>query len=106
HKFLIAEGDGENGKSVMLDTLGFVLGAGNVSRVPLEIFGERFQLTATLGKLANISPEVDNVRLSEGIVKQFVAGDPIYVDRKGLPSIQFKPTARLVVATNNRPVIG
>src|SRR5262249_23381550 len=63
HKFLIVEGDGENGKSVLLDTLASLLGPANVSRVPLEIFGERFQLMATFGKLANIAPEVDNVRI-------------------------------------------
>src|SRR5262249_32360412 len=105
HKFLIVEGDGENGKSVLLDTLASLLGPANVSRVPLEIFGERFQLMATFGKLANIAPEVDNVRIAEGIVKQFVAGDVVYVDRKGRESIDFRPTARLVVATNNRPTI-
>jgi putative DNA primase/helicase len=103
--FLIVEGEGANGKSVLLDTLGNLLGPGNVSHLPLEAFGERFQLGATQGKLANISPEVDNVRLSEGIIKQFVGGDAVYVDRKGLAPISFRPTARLVISTNNKPTI-
>jgi len=99
HAFLIVEGDGANGKSVLLDTLANLLGPANVSRVPLEIFGERFQLMPTFGKLANIAPEVDNVKLAESTIKQFVGGDPIYVDRKGRDGIEFRPTARLVVAT-------
>jgi len=45
----------------VLDTLANLLGPANVSRVPLEIFGERLQLMRTFGKLENIAPEVDNV---------------------------------------------
>jgi putative DNA primase/helicase len=106
HKFLILEGEGDNGKSVALEVLGAMLGPANVSSVPLECFGERFQLTPTLGKLANIAPEVDDVRLAEGRVKQFVSGEMMYFDRKGIDGTHRKPTARLVVATNKRPAIG
>jgi putative DNA primase/helicase len=106
-KFLVLEGSGANGKSVALEVLGALLGAENVSHVPLEAFGERFQLTPTLGKLANIAPEADEAaRLNLGTLKQFTGGDRMYFDRKGVPGVQAKPTARLVIATNNRPPLG
>jgi len=103
-KFLVLEGEGANGKSVVCDVLASVLGHSNVSHVPLESFGHRFQLTMTLGKLANIASEVGDLdKAAEGTLKAFTAGDRMYFDRKGLPGIEAYPTARLVLATNNRP---
>jgi phage/plasmid-associated DNA primase len=79
-------------------------GEENVSHVPLEMFGQRFQLTPTLDKLANICAEVGEVTsVAEGVLKQFTAGDRMYFDRKGIPGVQRYPTARLILATNNRP---
>jgi putative DNA primase/helicase len=104
HKFILAEGEGANGKSVFLDVLTALLGPENVSHVPLEMFGGRFQLTATVGKLANICAEIGEIdRVAEGFLKQFTAGDRMYFDRKNLPAINAYPTARLVLSTNNRP---
>jgi P4 family phage/plasmid primase-like protien len=103
-KMLLTEGDGANGKSVCLDTLTQLLGTDNVSHIPLEIFGQRFQLTPTLGKLANICSEIGEVgAVAEGILKQFTSGDRMYFDRKGIPGVEAYPTARLILATNNRP---
>ena len=98
------EGEGANGKSVVCEILTAMLGEENVSNVPLEIFGERFQLAASLGKLANIASEVGELKsVAEGFLKQFTGGDRMLFDRKGLLPIHARPTARLVLATNNRP---
>lgn len=103
-KFLMMEGEGRNGKSVICCVLRAILGGDNVSHVPLELFGERFALTQTIGKLANIASEVGEIdRAAEGILKAFVAGDRMTFDRKGIAAIEAVPTARLVFATNNRP---
>jgi P4 family phage/plasmid primase-like protien len=81
-----------------------MLGAENCSHVPLELFGERFQLATTVGKLANIASEVGELdKAAEGFLKSFTSGDPMQFDRKHKPPIQAVPTARLVLATNNRP---
>ena len=102
-KFLMTEGEGRNGKSVFLDVLTAFLGPDNVSNVPLEFFGDRFQLTCTIGKLANIATEIGEVRaVAEGLLKAFTGGDRMYFDRKNMPGVQARPTARLVFATNNR----
>jgi hypothetical protein len=37
---------------------------------------------------------------------QFISGDRMYCDKKGVQGVEAKPTARLIVATNNRPDIG
>jgi putative DNA primase/helicase len=89
---------------VVLEVLGALLGEDNIAAVPLELFGQRFQLTPTLHKLANIAPETDErARVDLGTLKQFVAGEMMQWDRKGIEQIQARPTARLIVATNNRP---
>ena len=104
HKFLVAEGEGANGKSVLLDVVTALLGEENVAQVPLEMFGQRFQLTPTIDKLANICAEVGEINaVAEGTLKQFTAGDRMYFDRKGIPGVMRYPTARLILATNNRP---
>jgi P4 family phage/plasmid primase-like protien len=98
------EGEGSNGKSVVCAALEAMLGTENCSHVPLEVFGERFQLTPTIGKLANIVPEVGELdKTAEGVLKSFTSGDPMQFDRKHKQPLQTVPTARLVFATNTRP---
>lgn len=87
-----------------LDVLAALLGAANVSHVPVELFDRRFQLTPTLGKLANIATEVGEIsRGAEAVLKAFTSGDRMYFDRKGLPGVEALPTARLAFAANNLP---
>jgi putative DNA primase/helicase len=103
-QFIVAVGDGQNGKSVMLDLLTAVLGPENVSHIRAELFAQRFQLTPTLGKLANISYDTGEIDESaEATIKEFTGGDRMYFDRKGIPGIQAYPTARLILATNHDP---
>jgi P4 family phage/plasmid primase-like protien len=103
-RFMMLQGEGSNGKSVVCAVLTAVLGDANVSHVPLENFGERFALGGTLGKLANIASEVGEIdRVAEGQLKQFTSGDRMTFDRKGIQPVEAMPTARLVLATNNLP---
>jgi P4 family phage/plasmid primase-like protien len=104
HKFFVMEGDGANGKSVICAVLEAMLGKDNCAFVPLEIFAQRFQLTPTVGKLANIVPECGEIdRVAEGILKSFVSGDSMTFDRKNKTPLQCTATARLTLAFNNRP---
>jgi P4 family phage/plasmid primase-like protien len=104
-RFLLMSGDGANGKSVVCAVLCGLLGIGNVSSVPLELFGDKFRLAGTLGKLANIVAEVGELdKIAEGQLKAFVTGDPMEFERKFKTPFTTKPTARLVLATNNPPL--
>jgi len=103
-KFLILEGEGANGKSVYCAVAEALIGRANCSHVPLESFHERFALTPTLGKLANIVAECGELdKISEGKLKSFTSGDSMSFDRKNLSPVEALPTARLMLATNNRP---
>lgn len=103
-KFLLMEGEGRNGKSVICAALTALLGPPNVSHVPLEFFGEKHALISTLGKLANIASEIGEIdRVAEGVLKAFTAGDRMPFEPKFKSIIEAIPTAKLVFATNNRP---
>jgi P4 family phage/plasmid primase-like protien len=103
-KFLVVVGEGANGKSVVLTVLTALLGHENVSHVPLEMFGDKFQLSRTLGKLANIAPEVGELdRVAEGQLKALASGDRQHFDRKFQDAIEAQPTARFVFSTNSLP---
>ncbi len=102
--FLMVEGPGANGKSVMLSVLEALVGTENCSAVSLEDFQEQFALASTIGKLVNIVAEVGDVpRLPEGKLKGFVVGDLMTMNRKYRNPLQVHPTARLVFATNRVP---
>lgn len=103
-KFMILEGEGKNGKGVFIAGITAMLGEGNVSNVSLENFGNRFQLTDTIGKLLNAAGDCGDIdKTAEGTLKSFTSGDRMYFDRKGIPGLNCVPTARLMVACNNRP---
>jgi P4 family phage/plasmid primase-like protien len=105
-KFLAFEGDGGNGKSAFLAVITALLGFQNCSYVPMEMFGDRFAKTATIGKLVNISSDVGHLeRTEEGLLKSFVGGDTIFFDRKNREPLSMVPTAKLLMAWNQRPQI-
>lgn len=103
-KFMILEGEGRNGKSVFIAGLTAMLGEENVSCVPLEMFGDKFSLYSTIGKLCNAAGDCGDLdKAAEGTLKSFTSGDRMTFDRKGLTPINASPTARLMIACNNRP---
>ena len=85
-RFIVAVGDGAVGKSTTLDTLTNLLGPDNVSHVRAELFAQRFQLTMTLGKLANVSYNTGEIDESaEATIKEFTAGDRITSIARAFP---------------------
>jgi putative DNA primase/helicase len=103
-KFLFLEGEGNNGKSVLCAALIALLGRQNVSHVPLERFGGRFDLSTTLGKLANIATECSELdKAAEGVLKSFTSGDRMLFEEKMKQSFSAMPTARFILSANNRP---
>jgi putative DNA primase/helicase len=103
-KFLVMTGDGGTGKSTACAVMTATLGCANVSHLPLEMFGQRFQMYQTLGKLANIAFDCGEIdKSAEGTIKSFTSGDRMTFERKFCDNVDAAPTARLILATNNLP---
>jgi P4 family phage/plasmid primase-like protien len=103
HRYMVFEGDGANGKSVACAILEALVGPANTSHIAVEDFAERFSLHHTIGKLSNISTDVGGLdKAGEGRLKNFVNGEDMVVDRKNLPAITARMTARLTFAANMR----
>lgn len=103
-KMLMLIGDGENGKSVLLKILAQIVGRENTSNIQVERFGKADVRAELEGKLLNISPELSDRAWQHSVyLMAIVVGDEIEVKRLYQDSFSFKPTARLVVSTNNLP---
>ncbi len=103
-RFLVLIGDGANGKSVVGAVLTALVGPENASSVGLDAFGDRFALTATVGKLLNFSDDMGSLdKVSEGRLKTYTSGGRMTFDRKHQTPISAVPTARLCFATNVLP---
>ena len=103
-KFLVFEGDGGTGKSSFFAAMTAMVGDDNVSSVSLENFKDSFGLQSTLGKVANIAGDVGRIDGNEeAVLKRYTGGDKIQVNRKNIPSVDVRPTAKLMMAWNERP---
>lgn len=104
HKFLWMVGAGGNGKSLILEVLNALIGKENISHAQIERLQEKFVRAELQGKLVNISSEMSaQATISDGYLKQIVAGDVVEAERKYERSFSFKPYVRLIGATNLLP---
>ena len=104
-KFLLITGEGGNGKTVFATILEKMVGEENVSHVPLCCFGDRFALATTLGKMLNSSSESSHglSELCETMLKSYTSGDRMTFERKFREPISAKPTAKVMISTNQLP---
>jgi putative DNA primase/helicase len=98
-------GEGENGKSVFLDLVGYLLGEANTSHVALQDLEEnRFRAAELYGKLANVFADLDARGLqSSSMFKTLTTGDPITAERKHGQPFRFRSYAKLLFSANKIP---
>jgi len=104
-KFLLIAGEGQNGKTVFTTTLERMVGEDNVTHVPLCQFGNRFALASTLGKTLNSTTESAHRldELAETMLKSYTSGDRMTFERKYKEPIHARPTAKMMISTNQLP---
>ena len=103
-KALFLNGEGANGKTVILYVLEQLLGKENISSVPLEKFNDFHYLARLSGSLANISIETNaKSEVYDNTFKAIVTGDTISADGKYGQPFEFKPFCKLIFSTNNLP---
>jgi P4 family phage/plasmid primase-like protien len=106
-KFLLCQGEGANGKFVFFDTLAAAIGKDNVSNVPLACFCDTAKMFTTYGKMVNMSNESPKSLHgdAESIIKEYVGGDKMLWRQLYKDAFSAYPTAKLMFATNELPVI-
>src|SRR3990172_30306 len=112
--FFILYGDGSNGKSTFLQTIGNVLSDYCRPTSTHVVFSKRYASDSShqedLACLADarmvtaIESEVGH-SLSESLVKRLTGGDKISVSRKHEQSFEFSPMFKIVFAVNHLPKI-
>jgi P4 family phage/plasmid primase-like protien len=104
--FLVIEGPGGTGKTTFFNIVSAIIGTENISNISLELFSDKFSLSSTIGKIANICGDIGKLSgEEEGVLKRYTGNERIQVDRKNLPHVSFLPTAKLMFAWNERPRI-
>ncbi len=104
-KAFMLVGEGNSGKSTLLNILEKVIGEDNVSKIPLqEISENKFKRAELFGKLVNLFADLDNRDLeSTSYFKTIVAGDSIDAERKCQDMFNFRPFSRLIFSANEIP---
>jgi putative DNA primase/helicase len=97
-------GNGNTGKSVLLNILGAMMPENAVCALPPHRWGERFGLTAMVGKVLNVCGELpEDSMISGDRFKGIVCGEPQDTEYKGKDSFTFKPLAAHWFASNHLP---
>jgi putative DNA primase/helicase len=93
------------GKSTLLSIAQEVLlGSENVSNIPWQALGERFNKAELFGKLANIFADLPSKSIDDGgMFKALTGEDYLTAERKNKDPFNFRPYARLLFSCNDIP---
>ena len=104
--FAFLVGPQDAGKSVVLDQMFLILGRESVGIVNMSQLHERsFHLARLVDKLLVIAHEGKKEKADEALLKAAASREYIMIDRKFREAFEGKAIARLLLATNNMPVI-
>lgn len=104
-KSFVLVGAANAGKSTLLSVAQeILLGAGNVSNIPWQSLGDRFNKAELFGKLANIFADLPSKNIDDGgMFKALTGEDYITAERKNKDPFSFRPYARLLFSCNEIP---
>ncbi len=93
------------GKSTLLSVAQeILLGSENVSNIPWQSLGDRFNKAELFGKLANIFADLPSKNIDDnGMFKALTGEDYITGERKNKDPFSFRPYARLLFSCNEIP---
>ncbi|MFC2008766.1 phage/plasmid primase, P4 family [Chloroflexota bacterium] len=107
HKAFLLVGEGENGKSSLIELLRTFLGVDNCASLSIqELEDDRFARADLSGKLANLFADLPTKPMNHiGVFKMLTGGDTLSADRKFRERVSFKNHAKVVFSTNRPPKV-
>ena len=103
-KFLVLVGNGNNGKTVILNQITRILGEKNVSAIKLQELSDRFTTEKLLGKQANICADIPNTALKDTSTLKLLTGqDLVKAEYKGGEVFFFRNKAKFLFSCNELP---
>ncbi|MBE6873190.1 MAG: hypothetical protein E7493_04710 [Ruminococcus albus] len=103
--FLLGEGD--TGKSTLINLITLLLGSGNVAERDLRSLNERFGKTAAYNKRLIYSNDLPFMKIEENaIFKNLTGGDTIAIEYKNKEPFDFKFKGLLLYGMNSLPHFG
>ncbi len=111
HSFFVLYGVGANGKTTFLETLSAMLGdyaAATPTQTLLARRGDAMSNDVARLRGARFVSAVEaeeGQRLAESLVKQMTGGDTLTVRKMYSDFFEFKPTFKLFLASNHKPII-
>ena len=104
-KIFIFYGNGANGKSLLLDIMGLLMGDLMTHSNILNV-NDKFALEDVINGVCNVTDDVGITTLKEtGLLKTLVNGSVINVDRKFKSPVKWKPNSQFVMCCNDIPRI-
>jgi P4 family phage/plasmid primase-like protien len=106
NKMLVLAGDGNNGKTTVLNCMQKVVGEKNYASIAVQDFKKTFTPAELFGKLANFSEEASKEAFRESpFIKALTGNSEIQVERKFENPFKFKNRAKIVLTYNEIPYI-
>lgn len=105
-KFLILNGEGGTGKSVVIRMIDKMIGSENISNISLNQLTQRFSAFGLMGKLLNSCADLEIDALSDvSTLKKVLGEDTLSAEAKGKDAVSFKSFAKLIFSTNQLPIV-
>lgn len=105
-KAFLLKGEGGNGKSMLLNAIGHMLGRDNIASMSLSDLEGKFNTAILQGKLANLGDDISyNMIKDSSIFKKLVTGEEIKSEQKGKDPFFFRSFATMIFSTNRLPKI-
>ncbi len=105
-KALLLLGESDSGKSTLLFIIRDLIGDINCSSVPLKFLAHPQYTPLLINKLVNIDADVDkNAQEYEAEFKKITTGEKVSCNQKHIPTFEFVPQCKIIMAANEFPKI-
>lgn len=106
NKALLLLGESNSGKSTILEVLRNLIGAKNCSSVPMKFLSNPQYTPLLINKLVNIDADVgEDAKEFEATFKIITRGEPVSCNQKFVPTFEFTPYCKIIMAANTFPRI-